>query len=545
MKNKFSIIVFFLVFSLTSGHMVYGTTIGTNIDISNNLTVGGNVGIGDSSPSSKLVIKSNDYRDFISLDRTGDASVDQIWEISPSTDGSSPSGSLRFISGGSVITSFLSSGNVGIGINVPTYKLDVSGTFRATGNSYIGGNLGLGKTPSYKLDVEGAVNVSTVNAAVGTHAVTVDYVSTALDNFEATIDPSKWTTSGNNIYSSNTGNVGIGQTSPSYKLDITGTFRATGNWLLGGAAQGDLNMNNRNITGANRITIADPGINEGISWTGTSAGWTIDVSPEARTNADGNLNFYGTSNDVVIWRPTKLKGTASNLIVEGTGNSSISGSLGVGTTSPSGKLTVRQNMSSFATSFSSPHLRLEPANNTDNTGFVGVTYGASTSDNYGWSVGSLRSTNGQSSFVWKHHNNSSAGTEYLRITQTGNVGIGTSNPSYPLEVNGDVSADAFLYNSDIRFKNNISPIADSLSKITNLNGISYNLKDNNYRSVGLSAQEVQKNIPDAVRKDDNGNLSIDPSALIANLVEAIKEQQNQIEKQGSRIDELEKQLKLK
>ena len=125
------------------------------------------------------------------------------------------------------------------------------------------------------------------------------------------------------------GNVGIKRT-PSYSLDVNGSARVSGT----------LEMAGNNITNVNHITIGDPGVSEGIQWLGTSAGWTIDVSDEARGNIDGNLNLYGTANNVVIWRPTKLKGTASNLVVEGTGDSSIAGNLGVGTAAPLARLHV-------------------------------------------------------------------------------------------------------------------------------------------------------------------------------------------------------------
>jgi hypothetical protein len=39
---------------------------------------------------------------------------------------------------------------------------------------------------------------------------------------------SQWTTSGSNIYNTNTGNVGVGNTSPGKKLDVTGDIRAIG-----------------------------------------------------------------------------------------------------------------------------------------------------------------------------------------------------------------------------------------------------------------------------------------------------------------------------
>ena len=72
----------------------------------------------------------------------------------------------------------------------------------------------------------------------------------------------------------------------------------------GDTMTGALNMSNNNVTNVGHITINDSGANEGLAWNGTAAGWIIDVSPTGRTNADGNLNLYGTANNVMIWRPT-------------------------------------------------------------------------------------------------------------------------------------------------------------------------------------------------------------------------------------------------
>ncbi len=77
-----------------------------------------------------------------------------------------------------------------------------------------GGNTGLGtSTPGYKLDIQGGQ----INASDGL-CIAGDYKT----SWSAISSPSVWTTSGNNIYNSNTGNVGIGVTNPGVKLDVNG-----------------------------------------------------------------------------------------------------------------------------------------------------------------------------------------------------------------------------------------------------------------------------------------------------------------------------------
>ncbi|MFO7370173.1 MAG: tail fiber domain-containing protein [Bacteroidales bacterium] len=156
--------------------------------------------------------------------------------------------------------------------------------------------------------------------------------------------------------------------------------------------------------------------------------------------------------------------------------------------------------------------------------------------------------------------------ENVRMTisaSNGNVGIGLSpSNSYRLYMNGIVAATAFQVTSDIRLKENIKPMDKSFNKIELLQPITFQFadyidKNSKISSVdstgaiisaitpdksaekktrfGFSAQEVQKIFPDLVMKDDNGYLSVDYIGLIPVLVEALKEQQMQ-------IDELEKKV---
>ncbi|MDD3408439.1 MAG: tail fiber domain-containing protein [Methanobacteriaceae archaeon] len=123
-------------------------------------------------------------------------------------------------------------------------------------------------------------------------------------------------------------------------------------------------------------------------------------------------------------------------------------------------------------------------------------------------------------------------------TSLNRVGIGTNNPAEKLHVNGNVSVSAYYYTSDIRLKDNINPLDDSLSKILKLEGISYTLQSTKEDKLGFSAQDLQKVFPELVKEGNDGYLSIDGSGLIAPLVEAMKEQQATIESQQKEIDEL-------
>ena len=88
--------------------------------------------------------------------------------------------------------------------------------------------------------------------------------------------------------------------------------------------------------------------------------------------------------------------------------------------------------------------------------------------------------------------------------------------------------------SDKRLKKNIAPLSYALNKILALHGYNYNWKDQKAdpsRQTGIIAQEVEKVMPELVRKDDKGMMSVNYEGLIPYLIESIKEQQNTIEKQ--------------
>jgi hypothetical protein len=120
-------------------------------------------------------------------------------------------------------------------------------------------------------------------------------------------------------------------------------------------------------------------------------------------------------------------------------------------------------------------------------------------------------------------------------------GWSASNNLMQLDMSGNVTflANVTAY-SDIRLKDNIEPICDAISKVLQLNGVTYtrnDLTDKTRRYGGLIAQDVQKVLPDAVT-DDGTNLRLDYNATIALLIEAIKEQQTSINRLQQQINSL-------
>lgn len=105
-----------------------------------------------------------------------------------------------------------------------------------------------------------------------------------------------------------------------------------------------------------------------------------------------------------------------------------------------------------------------------------------------------------------------------------------------LNVSGDVCSNNIACPSDKRLKQDIHPIPNALGDVQRLNGVEYRWKDDvaknrdwsNAEQIGLLAQDVQKVAPQAVVEMSDGYLAVDYARLVPLLIEAIKEQQCQI-----------------
>ena len=115
--------------------------------------------------------------------------------------------------------------------------------------------------------------------------------------------------------------------------------------------------------------------------------------------------------------------------------------------------------------------------------------------------------------------------------------------SYDLDVLGTIraSADIIAY-SDKRVKENIITIDNALEKVIKLRGVKYTRKDTKDKStkIGVIAQEVLEVLPEVVNQDDKGMYSVAYGNIVGVLIEAIKEQQNQINDLTKIINKLKK-----
>ena len=134
--------------------------------------------------------------------------------------------------------------------------------------------------------------------------------------------------------------------------------------------------------------------------------------------------------------------------------------------------------------------------------------------------------------------NTDIGTERMRITSIGRVGIGTATPDQLLSVNGDASKSgggSWQTFSDERLKNLGSPFNTGLKAVMQLQPLRYQYRPNNAvgitpngEHIGFGAQAVQKVIPEAVSANADGYLMVNNDPIIWTMLNAIKEQQKEI-----------------
>lgn len=300
--------------------------------------------------------------------------------------------------GGQKLSVFNQTGWLGIGSTTPGSPLTV------VGNSYLGGNV----TATGTLAVTGTSTLATttISQATITNASTTN-VSVSGTLYTAIISGLiNLSTTGTTTLATGGGNVGIGTTNPSTLLEISNQ-----------TADPFLTINGRNLSGAS----------QGILFKhGTST---------ANAGYIGSITTAGGGSGSLVFS-TGTASVGEVLRIANTGN------VGIGTTTPSAKLDVWGNLS-VGTS-SSPTLFVNTA--IGNVG-IGVTAGTRTLEVAGsgrfFAAGQGDVTITHSSLVSSITSAASVqlalgagGNEALRISTSGNIGIGTTTPETALTVRG-------------------------------------------------------------------------------------------------------------
>ena len=207
------------------------------------------------------------------------------------------------------------------------------------------------------------------------------------------------------------------------------------------------------------------------------------------------------------------------------------GDIGVGTNVPGGRLDVMSNFGGGGATI--------VVENADPNGDDSIDFHSA-----GSFVGNLGMiTSEQPTRFFILHNSDLPAMPLTLAENGGNVGIGTSNPTNILTIRqggGDAIADGWVTYSSKRWKTHIQPLVGALDKIEQLRGVSFSWTSTGKNDIGLIAEEVAKTVPEVVAFDANGTdaKGIEYSRLTALLIEAVKEQQNEITELRRKLEQV-------
>lgn len=121
---------------------------------------------------------------------------------------------------------------------------------------------------------------------------------------------------------------------------------------------------------------------------------------------------------------------------------------------------------------------------------------------------------------------------FTTLTRTATILDSSGNTTFP----GEMSANIVTATSDVTIKENIATITDALQKVLALRGVGYNKIGEEEKEIGVIAQEIEKIVPEVVRTNtETGLKTVAYGNLVGLLIEAIKDQQTQIDELKGRL----------
>jgi hypothetical protein len=421
----------------------------------------GNVGIGTTNPLTRLVVSngSNENIEFftgsVSLNGGGLEYINRTtFSTRPDFNFFNSNGAFKFLTAGSERLRIANNGDIGIGTSSPNARLHVQAT-----NVGLAPLLRLGNLSNASNTTKQSGVIFEITDTVGTVKDSSRIVSFTEDNNAVNTGMFFATRASDTITErmriASNGNVGIGTTTPNELLHVR---RAN---LLGSTANNFVNLTRLSGLSVNEFMVNDFFVREsnGGDWETTAyvRGISVDASfltPNSSLRSWIKQNPF--ANSVQFG-----SGSSTYLTVNPTG-------VGIGTTSPANLLDVRG--SSAGRVIVGNFINSTNAGGTE----VGLRLAHNNLDVCSVNLVSRRvGPDAGADFLVELANDSGTITERLRITETGNVGIGTTSPSNRLESVGS-SATTFnglgVYNTLPYGGANFSDKAESILNLGKIEG---------------------------------------------------------------------------